>query len=112
MPSIILTEKAIKEINTIMKDGSLDPATTYFRARIVGGGCSGFQTKLDLDVEVTDKDEKWEQDGIKIAIDKRSLMYIEGATVDFIDDRLDKRGFFVDNPNAKTTCGCGSSFSM
>ena len=99
MPGIILTEKAVKEINNIIKDQELDPEKTYFRARVCGGGCSGFITKLDLDEEVDEKkDQLTEQNGIKIAIDKRSLLYIDGSTIDFVDNHLDKRGFIVDNP--------------
>lgn len=90
----------------------LEQDKVALRVRVVGGGCSGFQQKLDLD-------EKWDEktdnlsdiDGVKIAIDKRSAMYLEGATIDYHED-LNKRGFVVTNPNAKTTCGCGSSFSM
>jgi iron-sulfur cluster assembly protein len=69
-------------------------------------------TKLDLD-EVFDeaKDEMFETDGIKVAVDKRSIIYIQGATVDF-HDSIDKRGFVVSNPNAVSRCGCNQSFSM
>lgn len=109
---IIVTEKAISEIKRIIVEQGLEQDKVALRVRVVGGGCSGFQQKLDLD-------EKWDEktdnlsdiDGVKIAIDKRSAMYLEGATIDYHED-LNKRGFVVSNPNAKTTCGCGSSFSM
>ena len=86
--------------------------TLHLRMRVVGGGCSGFQHKLDLDPEVNPKlDAIFEMQGVPVVIDKRSLLYLDGVTVDFHDD-LNKRGFSISNPSAKSTCGCGSSFSM
>lgn len=109
---ITVTEKAVQEIRRIMQEQSLDPAKTALRVRVVGGGCSGFETKLDLDPEFDEKkDNLIETSDIKVAIDKRSAMYLEGATVDFHED-LNKRGFIVNNPAARNTCGCGKSFSM
>ena len=84
----------------------------HLRMRVVGGGCSGFQHKLDLDPEINPKlDEVFEFHGVPVVVDKRSLMYLGDATVDFHDD-LNRRGFSITNPTAKSTCGCGSSFSM
>ncbi len=80
--------------------------------RVVGGGCSGFQHKLDLDPNMNPKlDEVFEIHGVAVVIDKRSSMYLGGVTVDFHDE-LHRSGFSISNPNAKRTCGCGSSFSM
>lgn len=108
---IILTEKAAAEVRRISVEQNL-PEKLYLRLRVVGGGCSGFQHKLDLDPQVNEKlDETFEVHGVPVVIDKRSMLYLGGVTVDFIDD-LNKRGFNVSNPGAKTTCGCGSSFSM
>src|SRR5919198_2892368 len=112
---ITLTEKAATEVKKILKEqqeaGGL-PDKVYLRMRVVGGGCSGFQHKLDLDPTVNPKlDEVFEFHGIPVVVDKRSLMYLSGTTVDFHDD-LNRRGFSIDNPSAKSTCGCGSSFSM
>jgi iron-sulfur cluster assembly protein len=85
---------------------------TCLRLRILGGGCSGFQTKLDLDEGFDEKtDEIDVVDGIKVVVDKRSALYLQGASVDF-HNGLDKRGFVVNNPQAVSKCGCGSSFSM
>lgn len=113
---ITLTEKAASEVKRIIADqktnGSNLPEKIYLRMRVVGGGCSGFQHKLDLDPAVNDKlDEVMEIHGVPVAIDKRSLMYLGDVTVDFHDD-LNRRGFSISNPSAKSTCGCGSSFSM
>jgi iron-sulfur cluster insertion protein len=112
---VTLTEKAASEVKRIVQEQQASgemPERIYLRLRVVGGGCSGFQHKLDLDMQVNDKlDEVMEMHGVPVVVDKRSLMYLENATVDFHDD-LNKRGFSITNPSAKSTCGCGSSFSM
>ena len=112
---INLTEKAAAKVKQIIADeqakGSA-PEKIYLRVRVVGGGCSGFQHKLDLDPQVSEKlDDVFELEGVPVVVDKRSALYLDGVVVDFHDD-LNKRGFSVENPNAKTKCGCGSSFSM
>ena len=112
---ITVTEKAAAEVKRILDEqqqqGGL-PEKVYLRMRVVGGGCSGFQHKLDLDPTVNPKlDEVFEFHGVPVVVDKRSLMYLDGAQVDFHDD-LNRRGFSISNPNAKSHCGCGSSFSM
>lgn len=113
LPTVMVTESAKKEIKRIMTEQNMDPALTLFRVRVVGGGCSGFQTKLDLVEEFNDKTDNIETlgDGLRLVVDKRSSMYIAGATVDYHED-INKRGFVVNNPNATGRCGCGSSFSM
>jgi iron-sulfur cluster insertion protein len=112
---VVVTEKAASEVKRIVAEQQATgtfPEKVYLRLRVVGGGCSGFQHKLDLDPQVSDKlDEVFEFHGVPVVIDKRSLMYLNGVTVDFHDD-LNKRGFSISNPQAKSTCGCGSSFSM
>jgi iron-sulfur cluster assembly protein len=114
-PRIIVTEKAASEVRRIIaeqRDSGNFPEVVYLRLRVVGGGCSGFQHKLDLDPVYNEKlDERFDFHGISVLVDKRSLMYLEGATVDFHDD-LNQRGFSIVNPSAKSHCGCGSSFSM
>ena len=113
--SIVLTEKAASEVKRIISEqqqGPNTPEKIYLRMRVVGGGCSGFQHKLDLDPLVNEKlDEVFEMHGIPVVVDKRSLMYLGDATVDFHDE-INRRGFSITNPSAKSTCGCGSSFSM
>ena len=113
---ITVTEKAASEVNRIIseqkQEGGEVPEKVYLRLRVVGGGCSGFQHKLDLDPAINEKlDEVFEFHGVPVVVDKRSLMYLDNATVDFHDD-LNRRGFSISNPSAKSTCGCGSSFSM
>ena len=112
---ITLTEKAASEVKRIVSQQGENGAGAekiYLRMRVVGGGCSGFQHKLDLDPVVNEKlDEVFEMHGVPVVVDKRSLMYLGEVTVDFHDD-LNRRGFSITNPSAKSTCGCGSSFSM
>ena len=110
---ILITPKAAGEIKRIVADQKAAGVAEnlHLRVRVVGGGCSGFQHKLDLDPNVTKIDDVFDIDGVSVVIDKRSQLYLDGVTVDFHDD-LNKRGFSVSNPSAKSTCGCGSSFSM
>src|SRR5262245_46079382 len=111
---ITLTEKAASEIRRIITEQQGQeggPEKIYLRMRVVGGGCSGFQNKLDLDPQVSDKDEVFDLHGVPVAVDRLSLMYLSDVTVDFHDE-LNRRGFSIHNPNAKSTCGCGSSYSM
>ena len=113
-PPISVTEKAAAEVKRIIAEqpAGAVPEKIYLRLRVVGGGCSGFQHKLDLDPQVNEKlDELFEFHGVPVVVDKRSVVYLENANVDFHDD-LNRRGFSITNPNAKSTCGCGSSFSM
>ena len=113
--SILITERAKSEINRIVEEQKNDnnnDKKQYLRVRVVGGGCSGFQYKLTMDEEVNEKlDEFYEINEISVIIDKRSMMYINGATIDYLDD-MNERGFKVVNPIAKSTCGCGSSFNL
>jgi len=113
-PAIIVTERAAAEVKRITAEQQAAGTAEklYLRMRVVGGGCSGFQHKLDLDPSVNPKlDEVFEMHGVDVVIDKRSLLYLGGVTIDFHDE-LNKRGFSITNPTAKSTCGCGSSFSM
>jgi iron-sulfur cluster assembly protein len=112
---VALTEKAAAKVKQIIADeqakGSA-PEKIYLRVRVVGGGCSGFQHKLDLDPNMNPKlDDVFDVHGVSVVVDKRSSMYLGGVQVDYHDE-LTRSGFSVTNPNAKTTCGCGSSFSM
>jgi len=112
---INLSEKAATEVKRIIAEQQDAGAATdkvYLRLRVVGGGCSGFQHKLDLDQVVDAKlDNVYEQHGVPVVIDRRSALYLDGVSVDYHED-LNRRGFSISNPSAKSTCGCGSSFSM
>ena len=82
-----------------------------FRVYIQGGGCSGFQYGFQFEEEVAGDDLEFDHSGVRVVIDPMSLQYLSGAEVDFIDDLQGSR-FVVNNPNAATTCGCGSSFGI
>lgn len=113
--AVTITENAKKEIYHVIeeqKSQETSDSKYYLRVRVVGGGCSGFQYKLTIENEVNEKlDEFHEINQVPVVIDKRSMMYIDGATIDYLND-LNERGFKVTNPQAKSTCGCGSSFSL
>ena len=105
-----LSETAANEIKKIIKDQGL-PETTRLRVGVKGGGCSGFSYLLDLTEEApTEADEQLESHGVQILVDQKSLLYLSGVEIDFKDEVMG-RGFVFKNPNATSTCGCGSSFS-
>jgi iron-sulfur cluster assembly accessory protein len=108
--SVTITEKAAKEIQRVMSEQKM-PESTYLRVGVVGGGCSGFQYSLGFDDKSdATKDELSEQHGIRLAVDRKSELFLDGTVLDFFDG-LEKRGFTFNNPNAVKSCGCGSSFS-
>lgn len=108
--AVELTERAASEVKTIIEQQSLDPAKTYLRVGVKGGGCSGFSYTLDLTEHVSENDEQWDIHGVKVICDAKSNIYLTGTAVDFKDEIMG-RGFVFNNPNATHTCGCGSSFS-
>ncbi|HET7826974.1 MAG TPA: iron-sulfur cluster insertion protein ErpA [Anaeromyxobacter sp.] len=105
---VTLTSKAIEMVKDAIEKEGL--AGWGIRVGVVGGGCSGFQYSMDFEKEQKDGDLSFEQDGIKLYIDPMSSMYLQGVTIDYVVG-LQGAGFKFTNPNARTTCGCGSSFS-
>ena len=105
---ITLTSRAIEEVKIIMRDKSV-PTEYGLRIGVQGGGCSGMSYLLGFDKK-KDNDETYAIDGIELIMDKKHGMYVMGMEVDF-QDGLNARGFVFNNPQAKSTCGCGSSFS-
>ena len=106
--AITLTPRAACELKELMLDQQKDSAA--LRVWVAGGGCSGLQYGMALDDDAPAADDQlFEQDGIKILVDGLSLQYMEGSTVDYIDDVMGG-GFKIENPNATSSCGCGSSF--
>ncbi|MCC6429125.1 MAG: iron-sulfur cluster assembly accessory protein [Phycisphaerales bacterium] len=106
---VLLSESAAREIKSIIQQQELDAGKVRLRVGVKGGGCSGFSYILDLTETQKDTDELFEQHGVKIICDPKSLLYLNGVTVDFRDEIMG-RGFVFNNPNATSTCGCGSSF--
>ena len=107
--AITLTETAAREIKTIIEQQELDAQKVRLRVGVKGGGCSGFSYLLDLTEQERDTDESFDQHGITVVCDPKSYLYLNGTTVDFKDEVMG-RGFVFNNPNATSTCGCGSSF--
>ncbi|MEM6393567.1 MAG: iron-sulfur cluster insertion protein ErpA [Planctomycetota bacterium] len=105
-----LTETAAREIKTIIDQQELDADTVRLRVGVKGGGCSGFSYLLDLTEQERETDEKFDQHGITVVCDPKSYLYLNGTSIDFKDEIMG-RGFVFNNPNANSTCGCGSSFS-
>lgn len=109
---IKVTENAIKEFKKAIEESKAG-SEILVRASVQGGGCSGFMYGLGFvgPEEVSEVDDIIEEfDGVKLVVDKKSLLYLDGTTIDWIDD-LNERGFKFSNPNAKKTCGCNKSFS-
>ncbi|HET9129720.1 MAG TPA: iron-sulfur cluster assembly accessory protein [Terriglobia bacterium] len=105
---ITLTERATVELKELLQ--SQDQAGSALRVWVQGGGCSGLSYGMALDGDKPDEsDQIFEQDGIKIYVDPLSLNYMDGSSVDYVDDVLGG-GFKIENPNAVSSCGCGSSF--
>ena len=107
---IELTERAVKEVRRIIDEQSL-PEATALRVGVKGGGCSGFSYTLGFDDSLTELDQTWEFNGIKLVCDPKSFLYLNGTQLDF-EESLMGRGFKFGNPNASKTCGCGESFSV
>ncbi len=105
---IQLTEKAATKVREIREAEGL--GEQGLRVRVIGGGCSGFSYDLFFEDEITDLDQTFESGGIKLFVDMMSYQYLEGVEIDYVEG-LHGAGFKFVNPNAKSTCGCGSSFS-
>lgn len=108
---IVLTEAAAREIHKIIKEQELDASKVRLRVGVKGGGCSGFSYVLDLTETQKETDEVFEREGIQVVCDPKSLLYLSGTRIDFRDEIMG-RGFVFTNPNATTSCGCGSSFAV
>jgi iron-sulfur cluster insertion protein len=104
---ITVTESAAKKIKDFLAD---DQEAVGLRIYVKGGGCSGYSYGMKLEPIITEDDTVIEKDGIKVILDPQSAPMIAGAEVDYLDS-LNGSGFAIKNPQAKTTCGCGSSFS-
>jgi iron-sulfur cluster insertion protein len=104
-----ITNSAVEQIKEIVKEEGPDFAGAL-RIFVQGGGCSGFQYGFTFDEELNEDDWQFSKDGIKIVVDSMSMQYLEGSTIDY-KKALSGSNFVISNPNAKTTCGCGSSFA-
>ena len=108
--AVSLTETAAREIKTIIDQQELDQDKVRLRVGVKGGGCSGFSYLLDLTEQERETDESFDQHGITVVCDPKSYLYLNGTSIDFKDEIMG-RGFVFNNPNATSSCGCGSSFT-
>lgn len=105
---ITVTERAFSRIAEILRD---EPGAIGLRVSVSGGGCSGFQYGFDIETETHADDVKVSQAAAAVIVDEMSLQFLRGSCVDFVDDLIGAR-FDIKNPNAKSSCGCGTSFSL
>lgn len=104
-----LTDNAVAKVGELLAEE--DNVDLKLRVYVTGGGCSGFQYGFTFDEEINEDDTQVEKDGITIVVDATSIQYLEGAEIDYTEGLSGAR-FVIRNPNAATTCGCGSSFSV
>ena len=104
-----LTENAVSKVKEILS--SQEPQPKGLRISVVGGGCSGFSYSMAFENTPNMLDKTYNYDGLKVFVDQASLLYLDGAQVDYVET-LEGSGFKFENPQVKSTCGCGSSFSV
>ncbi len=107
---INITEKALEHIRGVMQKEGIDPAQGGLRLGVQGGGCSGLSYNVRFDTQPRERDRIFEYGEIRVFVDPKSFIYLSGMTVEW-EETLMHRGFVFQNPNAKKSCGCGSSFS-
>lgn len=109
MAGLEVTPTAVAKVREILDQQ--DPKPLGLRVSVVGGGCSGFSYQMNFENQTNGIDKVYEFDGLKVFVDAASLMYLKGTKIDYVET-LEGSGFKFENPNVKTTCGCGSSFSV
>jgi iron-sulfur cluster assembly protein len=105
--TISLTDSAANAVNELLQKRELDGYA--LRVYIAGGGCSGYQYGMTLEGNIRQEDLVFEQHGVQVVVDEVSINYLRGATIDYVDEIMGS-GFKIENPNAISSCGCGSSF--
>lgn len=108
---IKVSDTARKKIVDMMKDDGFDAAQDYVRVGVKSGGCSGLSYELKFDKQIGENDKVFEDNNVKIAVEKKSFLYLAGTILEF-SGGLNGKGFVFNNPNANRTCGCGESFSL
>ena len=108
MEFVTITEKASTQVKHLLNEL---PSDVGLRLAVAGGGCSGMTYEIEWDSVVAENDKEFENDGYKVIIDNKSMIYLKGISLDF-EDGLNGKGFKFTNPNATSSCGCGESFSM
>src|SRR6476660_9157956 len=109
---IYVSDKAKAKVTQLLADAGMGEDPSYFlRVSVVGGGCSGLSYKMDFDNESKPTDQVFEDNGMKVVTDMKSLLYLVNTTLEF-SDGLNGKGFYFNNPNASRTCACGESFAV
>jgi len=108
---ISITDIARNTVKKLMMEDGFDYSTDFVRVGVKSGGCSGLSYQLKFDKIIQENDKIFEDNGIKIVVDKKSLLYLVGTTLEY-SGGLNGKGFVFTNPNANRTCGCGESFSL
>jgi iron-sulfur cluster assembly protein len=106
--AVLLSPVAVKRVKELMDSQNLHHA--FLRMGVKGGGCSGLSYNLEFDTELGKFDKQFEIDGVKVVVDAKSYLYLNGSTLDYVTQGL-TGGFTFVNPNAKSSCGCGTSFT-
>ena len=107
--ALALSENAAKQVKELKQAQNL-PDNVFLRMGVKGGGCSGMSYSLEFDTELGPHDREFDIEGVKVVVDKKSYLYLNGITLDYVRQGL-TGGFTFVNPNAKSSCGCGTSFS-
>lgn len=108
---IKVSDTARQRVIGLMQDEGFDANTDYIRVGVKSGGCSGLSYELRFDREVGETDKVFEDNAVRIVVDKKSFLYLVGTTLEY-SGGLNGKGFVFNNPNAQRTCGCGESFSL
>jgi iron-sulfur cluster assembly protein len=108
---IKVADTAVKKLSEYMEENGHQPENTFVRVGVSSGGCSGLSYELDFTEEQQEGDKLFEDQGVKILVDKRSFLYLIGTTLEY-SGGLNGKGFYFNNPNAQRTCGCGESFAV
>ena len=108
---IKVSPSAQEKVSQLMREEGCNPAQDFVRVGVKSGGCSGLSYDLSFDNSKSDQDRLFEDNQVKILVDKKSLLYLLGTTLEY-SGGLNGKGFIFNNPNAERTCGCGESFSL
>ncbi|WP_026810669.1 HesB/IscA family protein [Arenibacter latericius] len=108
---IKVSESARERVMALMSEGGFDANTDFVRVGVKSGGCSGLSYELNFDKTIGETDKMFEDNSVRILVDKKSFLYLVGTVLEY-SGGLNGKGFVFNNPNAQRTCGCGESFSL
>ncbi|TDM00250.1 MAG: iron-sulfur cluster assembly accessory protein [Flavobacteriaceae bacterium] len=108
---IKVSDQAREKVVSLMKEEGQTTESHYVRVGVESGGCSGLSYKLTFDNQKKEEDQEFQDNGVRILVDKKSFLYLVGTTLEY-SGGLNGKGFVFNNPNANRTCGCGESFSL